>query len=156
METKLLLTLPILAWIVIQDIRHREINDRSWIALVVLGVVGFIYEIILNPSGGVAAMFAVSLLGGMAVGLFFYEVGIQFPKHFDFGGGDTLVLIGLSTVTYNMVPFPMFIPILLIASGIGLFFSLLLPKVQGRYSDEVDVPFTLHLATGFLVVTYIF
>lgn len=149
METKILLAIPILAWIVIQDIRHREINDKSWIALVVLGVVGFVYEIIINPSSGLAAMFAVSLLGGMVFAFLFYQLEWWY-------GGDALVLIGMSTVTYNILPFPLFLPIVLIASGIGLFFSLLLPKIQGTYKNDIDIPFTLHLVVGFLIATHIF
>lgn len=139
MELKLLLTIPILIWIIRQDLKQREINDRSWAALVLLGLTSFIYEIIQTPSSGLAAMFTVSLLGGMTFSFLFYSLEW-------WGGGDALVLIGLSAITYNMIPFPLFIPILLVASSFGIARVL----IQRQFENEVDIPFTVHLSLGFL------
>lgn len=139
MEPKLLLALPLLNWIILQDLKKREINNTSWVALVLLGLISFIYEIIQEPSRGPAAMFTVSLLGGMAFAFLFYSLEWL-------GGGDALVLIGLSTITYNLLPFPFFVPILMIASFLGLLQAL----AQRKLNREVDVPFTVHLSLGFL------
>jgi Flp pilus assembly protein protease CpaA len=145
METKLILALPILIWMAAQDLKRRKINNVSWVALVLLGVISFGYEIFQTPSKGLAAMFIVSLLGSMVISFFFYSLEW-------WGGGDALVLIGISTVTYNILPFPFFIPILLFATFLGLSWALL----QRRIENEVDVAFAVHLFLSFVVCTSLF
>lgn len=153
---KILLTLIILIWIVAQDLKTREINDASWVSLVALGLAFFVYDIIKAPAQITATLFLLSFSIGIFIGFSIY----LFRCKLGIGGGDVLTIVGLSTVTYDMLPFPFIVYILVIGAFLGLSYGLIQKWFEGvrirqEMGVEVDVPFTLHISLGFLVAVCI-
>jgi Flp pilus assembly protein protease CpaA len=149
-KMKILLTLPILVWIVYQDLKRREINNPSWLLLVIVGLGFFIWDIIQTPSQALANMFLISMVMGVGCGTAFYVL------RWGVGGGDILTIVGLSLITYNFLPFPFLFYMLSVGAFLGVSYGLIQKYFDGESirkekNLEIDVPFTMHIALGFLV-----
>jgi preflagellin peptidase FlaK len=103
-ELKIILALALLVYASILDWRHREINDRSWMSLVALGVLFLFF----NPGE------LKSLVASVAVASLL--VAITYIPGF-VGGGDAKVLLGLAVLFPHSPVYgtPFFVP--------GVFFN---------------------------------
>lgn len=140
MEAKIILAVILLGAMVVQDLRHREISDWSWAGLVAIGFTSFLLDILGSPQQLKATLFLFSLATGIWLGLCIYLTG-WLPS------GDALAIIGLSTITYDLLPIPFIAVMLVPVSVVGLVYAL----IQGRFKNDVDVPYMVPILLGFLV-----
>lgn len=124
---------------VAQDLRRREISDWTWAGLVAIGLTSFLLDILGSPQQATATLFLFSLATGIWLGLCIYLTG-WLPS------GDALAIIGLSTITYDLLPIPFIAVMLIPISVIGLVYAL----IQGRLKNRVDVPYMVPIMAGFL------
>lgn len=129
-EVKVILALAILIYASILDWRNREIDDKSWMSLVVLGF----FFLLLNP-GDIRA-FAVSVAVTIALVALTYIPGFL-------GGGDGKILLGLAALfPYSPVygtPFfapGVFFNAALISLPLPLFFFLRNLRAEGLRRDD--------------------
>ncbi|MEE8167754.1 MAG: prepilin peptidase [Candidatus Hydrothermarchaeales archaeon] len=120
---RIVVTLFILLYASILDWRHREIDNKSWAALLLLGFIFFVYDSVFGF--GAPARFIVSIIA-IAV--------IVFPLHYlrMMGGGDAKVLVGIASVfpfyprvTLTLFPFFAFSVLvngIFIAASASIFF----------------------------------
>lgn len=154
---KLLLAGIILGLMVRQDIRNRSISDKTWISLLALGLIGFIYNLSNNPMQTEASRFAFGLASGLLLASPFFiinkmYVGNDSSDNVPMGNGDGLAIVALSTVVYDLEPFPLITWILLFGFGIALVWGLL----QEKYGSGCDVPLTAPITIGFILSLVVF
>lgn len=91
---KISVAVLILLYASILDWKHREIDDRSWLSMVVLGIIFAGYDYIRFGQFFTVKIFAVSFLVSLALAYALYYTGLM-------GGGDGKILMGIG----SMFPF---------------------------------------------------
>lgn len=97
---ELILGFLILAYASFLDLKHRKIDDKSWIALVLLGLL-FLAGDYTRVGSGVILPFAFSTGFTLAVVAVLYYFGIM-------GSGDCKILLGISALVPLPVHFSIF------------------------------------------------
>lgn len=90
----------ILAYASLLDLKYREIDDRSWISLVVLGFV-FLAGDLLSKGFEIIVPFIFSVGVTLIIVVVLYRLGIM-------GGGDCKILFGISILLFQPIHFSIF------------------------------------------------
>ena len=93
MILRILLCLGILVYASALDWKYREINDRSWVTPLILGLIFLIHDCLVNEVGRmfIIRMYFISLGVAIVLALFLYYTGLM-------GGGDGKMLIGIASM----------------------------------------------------------
>jgi preflagellin peptidase FlaK len=104
---RLVLTLAVLLYASLLDWRHREIDDRSWMALLALGFLFFLADFYRFQSGVILKYFVLSVFFSFFLASVLFYTGLM-------GGGDGKILIGIGAMypfypTQILSVFPLFV-----------------------------------------------
>lgn len=118
---KIGITILILLYVNILDWKYREIDDKSWISLLAVGIIFFLIDFYSSRDIGIAVLFIWIFGITVIMGYIFYYLGL-------WGGGDAKIIWGLGAVTYNIQSPESIYPFFILAIFINsVLFSVLLP-----------------------------